>query len=102
MGKIVILDELTSNQIAAGEVVERPASIAKELIENSLDAKATSITVEISKGGISYFRITDNGIGFPQHLVQQQGLRCNPRDPAPQSSDGWHHLFRQHPIPQSQ
>jgi len=64
MGKIVILDELTSNQIAAGEVVERPASIAKELIENSLDAKATSITVEISKGGISYFRITDNGIGF--------------------------------------
>lgn len=64
MGKIVILDELTSNQIAAGEVVERPASIAKELIENSLDAKATSITVEIQKGGISYFRITDNGIGF--------------------------------------
>jgi len=64
MGKIVILDELTSNQIAAGEVVERPASIAKELIENSLDAKATSITIEIQKGGISYFRITDNGIGF--------------------------------------
>ncbi|MBQ7669001.1 MAG: DNA mismatch repair endonuclease MutL [Clostridia bacterium] len=64
MGKIVILDELTSNQIAAGEVVERPASIAKELIENSLDAKATSITVEIKNGGISYFKITDNGVGF--------------------------------------
>ena len=64
MGKIVILDEVTSNQIAAGEVVERPASVAKEMIENSLDAGATSITVEIENGGISLFRITDNGSGM--------------------------------------
>lgn len=64
MGKIVILDEVTSNQIAAGEVVERPASVAKEMIENSLDAGATSITVEIENGGISLFKITDNGSGM--------------------------------------
>ena len=64
MGKIIVLDELTSNQIAAGEVVERPASVAKEMIENSMDAGATSITVEVEKGGISLLRITDNGFGI--------------------------------------
>lgn len=64
MGKIIILDENTANQIAAGEVVERPASIVKELVENSVDAGAMQIYVDIQKGGISRISISDNGEGM--------------------------------------
>lgn len=70
MGNIVLLDEQTINKIAAGEVVDRPASIVKELVENSIDAKASAITVEIKKGGISYIKIIDNGIGFASDDVE--------------------------------
>lgn len=64
MGNIVLLDDLTINKIAAGEVIERPANVVKELVENSIDADATNITIEIKKGGKEYIKITDNGKGI--------------------------------------
>lgn len=70
MGKIVILDEITSNQIAAGEVVERPASVIKEMVENSIDAGASSISVEIKNGGITFMKVTDNGSGLDEDDVE--------------------------------
>ncbi len=70
MGKIVLLDENTSNKIAAGEVVERPASVIKELVENSIDAGADSISIEAKNGGVSLMRVTDNGSGIDDDDVE--------------------------------
>ena len=70
MGLIAILDDNTINKIAAGEVVDRPASIVKELVENSIDAGATHISVEIKNGGISYIKISDNGKGIAADDVE--------------------------------
>ena len=72
---IQVLDQATIDKIAAGEVVDRPASVVKELIENSIDSGATAITVEIKDGGISFIRVTDNGCGIPAEQVRTAFLR---------------------------
>ena len=75
MAHIHVLDEATINKIAAGEVVERPASVIKELLENAVDAGATSIDVEIAEGGVAYMRVTDNGIGMTEEDARLAVLR---------------------------
>lgn len=75
MGKINVLDQATINQIAAGEVVDRPSSVAKELVENAIDAGATAVTVEIKEGGSSLLRVTDNGSGIEKDDIRTAFLR---------------------------
>ncbi len=75
MPQIQLLDEATIEKIAAGEVVERPSSVVKELVENAIDAKATFITVEIKEGGLSFIRITDNGCGIDKDQIRLAFLR---------------------------
>ena len=75
MGRINVLDKFTAEKIAAGEVVERPASVVKELIENPIDAGAKSVTVEIKRGGITYMRVTDSGCGMDSEDAKIAFLR---------------------------
>ena len=75
MGRINVLDKSTSEKIAAGEVVERPSSVIKELVENAIDAGAASVTVEIKNGGITYMRVTDNGCGMDREDASLSFLR---------------------------
>lgn len=75
MPHIQVLDQVTIDKIAAGEVIERPASIVKELVENAIDAGADSVTVEIRDGGIDFIRVTDNGCGIPHDEVRSAFLR---------------------------
>lgn len=75
MGRINVLDKHTAELIAAGEVVERPASVIKELVENSIDAGSKSITVEIIRGGVSYIRVTDNGHGIMKEDIRNAFVR---------------------------
>lgn len=75
MAQIALLDSETIDKIAAGEVVERPVSVVKELVENAMDAGATAITVEITEGGTSFIRVTDNGSGIPKDQIKTAFLR---------------------------
>ena len=75
MSLIHILDEVTSNQIAAGEVVERPVNAVKELVENSIDAGAHMIEVEIADGGMTYIRVTEDGSGMTREDAKLSVIR---------------------------
>ena len=75
MPEIQLLDQATINQIAAGEVIDRPSSVVKELLENAIDAKASAITIEIKEGGIAMMRVTDNGGGIDRDDIKTAFVR---------------------------
>lgn len=75
MAEIHVLDDMTIDKIAAGEVVERPASVVKELVENAMDAGAHAVTVEIKEGGIEFIRVTDDGSGIEQNQLRNAFMR---------------------------
>ena len=75
MPRIQVLDKQVAELIAAGEVVDRPSSVIKELVENAVDAGATIITVEIRRGGVTFMRVTDNGCGIAPEEVPTAFLR---------------------------
>ncbi len=75
MPKIRVLDKQVAELIAAGEVVERPSAVIKELVENAVDAGASVVTVEIRRGGVTYMRVTDNGCGIAPEEVPVAFLR---------------------------
>ena len=74
MPKIHVLEKQVAELIAAGEVVERPSSVIKELVENSIDSGASIVTVEIRRGGVTYIRVTDNGCGIAREDVDRKSV----------------------------
>jgi len=84
MGRIFLLPDEVASQVAAGEVVERPASVVKELIENSIDADASRIEVAIARGGASLIRVVDNGAGMDRDdALLSLERTCHQQDPEP-------------------
>ena len=88
MPKIHVLEKQVAELIAAGEVVERPSSVIKELVENSIDSGASIVTVEIRRGGVTYIRVTDNGCGIPRERLKTLFSGTDPDVPADSRKHG--------------